>query len=245
MAKVDLINYSPSQCRLGHSRRRDRAAPLAVPDTVPRCRLRSEAATVEVLSCLASLSFSWNRFALIGRATRERHLRISNSPSPQRAVKRRDAPLRQTFTDCVVQHPSRPRAPGLIGELDVDLPEIKAVTTPREFSSFDFRVHSCHSKPIERRLLVSDSRPQRPGGPKLSPISKSVSVRRRIPHEEAVVFDTRSCPWLSVDHDAGPGLRGCATGKSRWLCCAGRLSSRWANRQLDSEHGRCVSRCAR
>ena len=118
-------------------------------------------------------------------------------------------------------------------------------TTRREFSSFDFRVHFVHSASWNRRLSVSHSRPQRPGGPKLFLISQSVSVRRRIPHEEAVVFDTRSCPWLSVDHDAGPGLRGCATGKSRWLCCAGRLSSRWANRQLDSEHGRCVSRCAR
>jgi hypothetical protein len=53
-------------------------------------------------------------------------------------------------------------------------------TTRREFSTFDFRVHSCHSKCIKRRLLVSDSRPQ-PRGLKLSPISKSVSVLRSIP----------------------------------------------------------------
>ena len=117
--------------------------------------------------------------------------------------------------------------------------------TRREFSSFDFRVHFVHSASWNRRLSVSHSRPQRPGGPKLFLINQSVSVRRRIPHEEAVLFDTRSCPRHSVDHNAGPGLRGCATGKSRWLCCAGRLSSGWADRQLDSEHGRCVSCCAR
>ena len=42
---------------------------------------------------------------------------------------------------------------------------------------------------------------------------------------------------------AAPSSAGCprAGHHPQGLCCAGRLSSRWNNRQLDPEHSRCVS----